>query len=497
MQFQRGSGILLHITSLPSKYGIGDFGPEAYQFVDKLAEAGQKYWQILPINQTGYGDSPYLCLSAFAGNVNLISPEKLAELVPAQNIPPFTTTDGSETTVNFGAVVEYKGSLLNSAFEIFRDTQDQGLIDDFHKFCAANAFWLDDYALFLALRSDNGYATWNEWPEPIRRRDLSTIEDERVKHDDSMFSEKFRQYIFFRQWSELKAYANEKGIKIIGDIPIYVAYDSADVWCNQSKFKLREDGRSYVVAGVPPDYFSKEGQLWGNPTYDWEHMRGDGFSWWINRIKFNLGLFDIVRLDHFIGFARAWEVPAGNKTAEHGEWADIPGMDLFNILRDSLGDLPLIAEDLGEVTIEVEQLRDTFDIAGMRVLQFAFGSHAWNVHLPHNYVRNSVCYTATHDNETTVGWYKAGTKRAKHIKHCLKYLKSKGREINWDMIDAAFRSVADLAIVPMQDVLGLDDSARMNTPATGEGNWSWRVTREQLDSADWQRLRELDELFAR
>jgi len=499
MQFQRGSGILLHITSLPAKYGIGDFGPEAYAFVDKLAEAGQKYWQILPINQTGYGDSPYLCLSAFAGNVSLISPEKLVEAkftsATDRQLPDFSNS----SVVSFGTVIEYKNSVLNATFEQFRDTKDQGLIDDFHKFCSENAWWLDDYSLFLALRSENGHTSWNQWPEPIRRRETEALEQARNDHDPAIFSEKFRQYFFFRQWTELKAYANQKGIKLIGDIPIYVAYDSADVWCNQSKFKLDEGGLPQVVAGVPPDYFSLEGQLWGNPTYDWEQMRGDGFRWWVERIRFNLSLFDIVRLDHFIGFSHAWEVPAGEKTAVNGQWVDIPGVDLFNELRDALGELSLIAEDLGEVTIQVEHLRDSFDISGMRVLQFAFGSHAWNVHLPHNYVRNSVCYTATHDNETTVGWYQTGTKKrkGKHIIHCLKYLKSRGKEIHWDMIDAAHRSVANIAIVPMQDVLGLDNSARMNTPATGEGNWSWRVKGEQLESADWQRLRGIAEFYAR
>ena len=499
MQFQRGSGILLHITSLPSKYGIGDFGPEAYQFVDKLVEGGQKYWQILPLNQTGYGDSPYLCLSAFAGNVYLISPQKLAEfgIRAVDNIEP--PKSGDPNTVDFGAAVEYKISLLNTAFDTFRNTQDQGLIDDFHKFCDENALWLDDYALFRALRAANGHTSWNQWPEPIRGREPSAIEQARAEHDDAIFSEKFRQYIFSKQWFQLKAYANEKGIKIIGDIPIYVAYDSSDVWCNQSKFKLKEDGLPRVVAGVPPDYFSKIGQLWGNPTYDWDRMRTDSFGWWIDRIRFNLGLYDILRLDHFIGFAHAWEVPAGNKTAVEGEWVNIPGTELFSLLRDVLGDLSLIAEDLGEVTIGVDQLRDTFEISGMRVLQFAFGGGYWNPHLPYRHVPNSVVYTATHDNETTVGWYKKGRrmKKAEHIKHCLRFLKSNGKEINWDMIETAYRSVANIAMVPMQDVLGLDNSARMNTPGTGKGNWSWRVTEEQLGSADLDRLRELSEFYAR
>jgi len=457
--FQRGSGILLHITSLPS----GDLGTSAYSFVDKLAEAGQRYWQILPVNQTGYGDSPYGCLSAFAGNVKLIS-----------------TSDALD-------------------FEKFKSTDDQKLANDFHGFCDANWFWLDDYALYTALRVANDYKPWNEWDKPLQMRDSDAVKRAKVENDAAIFEEKFRQFKFFQQWHKLKAYANEKRVTIIGDIPIYVAFDSADVWCNQSKFKLKADGSPAFVAGVPPDFFSSTGQLWGNPVYDWDAMRADGFAWWVERVHQNLRLFDIARIDHFIGLTRAYEVPGDHTTAEHGEWMSVPGPELFNKLKADLGKLPLIAEDLGEVTTEVEHLRDSFGIAGMRVLQFAFGGDAHNIHLPHNHVPHSVVYTGTHDNDTVIGWYKAGSKPRKqeHIKHCLKYLKSNGKEINWDMIAGAFASVGEIAIAQMQDVLGLDNSARMNTPATLGNNWSWRMTEEQLESADFSRLREISEFYGR
>lgn len=459
MQFSRGAGILLHVTSLPS----GDLG-SARDFVDRLADAGQKYWQVLPLGPTGYCGSPYSSFSAFAGNVDLSS---------------------MSYAFRRSEVGTAKAVTLND--------------DAFQHFCNENWFWLNDYALFVALRDASGHKPWNEWPEPIRRREPDALAKANAEHAGATEAERQRQFEFFTQWYDVKEYANGKGIRIIGDIPIYVAYDSCDVWCNQQRFLLNADGTPKVVAGVPPDYFSKTGQLWGNPIYDWQLMRAEAFGWWVERVKMNLSMFDIVRLDHFIGFTRAWQVPAEDETAEHGEWASVPFDDLFNTLRYVLGELPLIAEDLGEVTPAVEHLRDAFGLPGMRVMQFAFGGGPYNIHLPHNHVPNSAVYTGTHDNETTVGWYQTGTKgkRSKHIKHCLKYLKSRGKEINWDMIDAAFRSVATIALVPMQDVLGLDNAARMNTPATTDGNWQWRLTEEQLDGTDWERLRKLAEFYAR
>lgn len=460
MKFQRGAGVLLHITSLPT----GDLS-SAKLFIDQLAEGGQRYWQVLPLNQTGYGGSPYGCLSAFAGNVDLLA----------------------DIDVSADAFVEFKNS------------KDQELANEFHRFCKENWFWLDDYALFQVLRKERDYKAWNEWDEPLRTREPEARKKALDEHDNATFEEKFRQFTFFRKWQEVRAYANEKGIRIIGDVPIYVAYDSADVWCNQSKFKLNDDGSAAFIAGVPPDYFSSTGQLWGFPVYDWEAMRADRFSWWVERVKLNLRLFDIVRIDHFIGLTRAYQVPGDHTTAENGEWIDVPGKEFFSLLSDMVGDLPFIAEDLGEITEEVEDLRDSFGIAPMRVLQFAFGGGAHNIHLTHNHVPHMAAYTATHDNETTVGWYQTGSKPRKqpHIKHCLKYLKSSGKEINWDMIAEAYSSVGEVAIVPMQDVLGLDNSARMNTPGSMENNWAWRMTAEQLKSADWNRLRELKEFYAR
>jgi 4-alpha-glucanotransferase len=460
MKFERGAGILLHVTSLPT----GNFD-STEGFIDRLLEAGQRYWQVLPLNQTGYGGSPYGCLSAFAGNVDLLNPSERSD----------------------------------DAFDEFRNTKDPALADAFHDFCRENWFWLDDYSLFQVLRAANDYKAWNEWDEPLRKRQPEAIKTALKDNDEAIFQEKFRQFNFFRRWEEVRSYANEKGIRIIGDIPIYVAYDSADVWCNQSKFKLNEDGSAAFIAGVPPDYFSSTGQLWGFPVYDWEAMRPDRFSWWAERVKTNLRLFDIVRIDHFIGLTRAYQVPGDHTTAENGEWIDVPGKELFETLSNLIGDLPFIAEDLGEVTNEVEDLRDSFGIAPMRVLQFAFGGDPHNIHLTHNHLPHTSVYTATHDNETTIGWFKTGSKPRKqpHIKHCLKYIKSSGKEIHWDMIGEAFSSVGEIAIAPMQDVLGLDNSARMNTPGSMDNNWTWRMNDEQLAAADWGRLRELTEFFAR
>jgi 4-alpha-glucanotransferase len=446
--FQRGAGVLLHITSLPA----GNFGPSAYAFVDKLAEAGQKYWQILPLTPTSYGGSPYGSLSAFAGNTDLL-----------------TQNDQSKVDANF------------------------------RHFCESNWSWLDDYALFTSLRKANEYRPWNEWQEPLRRRDRTALAYATNEHSNAIDLEKRKQYDFFCQWYALKKYANDNGVRIIGDVPIYVAFDSADVWCNQDKFKLNEHGAPAFVAGVPPDYFSNTGQLWGNPVYNWDALRADGYGWWVERVRQNLRLFDIVRLDHFIGLARAYEVPGDHPTAEHGEWQTVPGTELFLTMKNAFGSLPFIAEDLGEVTKEVEELRDSFGVAPMHVLQFAFGGDPQNTHLPHNHRTHSVVYTGTHDNETTVGWFKSGSKprRQPHIKHCLRYLKTSGKEINWDIITAAFRSVGEIAIVPLQDILGLDNSARMNTPGTMDGNWEWRITQEQLENADWRRIREEAELYGR
>ena len=495
MALPRASGILLHPTSLPGRFGIGDMGLEAYRFVDLLESMGQTYWQILPLGPTGPGNSPYSTFSAFAGNTLLISPQQLADqgLLPESSIneaPEFPND-----YVDYGKVYEWKTQILAQAFETFRSSPLPATSSEFSDFCHRNAWWLDDYATFRAVKAAHGQKPWHEWAEPLRLRDLDALEKAGSQLKREIDAERFYQFLFYRSWSALKAYANEHGIKIIGDIPIFVALDSADVWCNQRQFKLNTDGTPKVAAGVPPDYFSKTGQLWGTPIYDWDAMLSDDFSWWTARIAFSLSTADIVRLDHFIGFARNWEVPGGDRTAENGRWVDVPGEKIFKVLTRRLGPLPVIAEDLGSVTPEVEALRNRYDMPGMRILQYAFGGDPSDANLPHNYIRNTVAYTGTHDNDTTAGWYK---KAAKHERsNCRKYLHSNGRDIPHDMVRAVFASVADTAIVPMQDILGLGSSARMNTPATGDKNWQWRLLSDQLieEVSGW--LRDTTAIYGR
>lgn len=506
MNFPRASGILLHPTSLPSKFGIGDLGDEAYSFVDFLADAKQTYWQILPLGPTGYGDSPYQCFSAFAGNANLISPQKIVEDGFLTNTEINEKPDFPVGRVDFGKVYEWKNHILGLAYERFRLTTSVDLRGKFETFSQEQATWLEDYALFRAVKKSQNQASWQNWNIRLKLRDEKALAQAREDLREEIQSQKFQQWLFFRQWNELKNYCHSKAIKIVGDLPIFVALDSADVWCNPSQFKLNEDGSPKVIAGVPPDYFSATGQLWGNPIYNWEQMRRDGFQWWINRVKAALGTVDVVRVDHFRGFAASWEVPGGDATAQNGRWVNVPGMELFETLKREIDDLPFWAEDLGVITPDVEELRDSFSFPGMRILQFAFGGDTDNHDLPHNYIKNCVAYTGTHDNDTTVGWFdsEAGTgstrdeaqiKREREF--CLDYLKSDGKEIHWDFIRIVWESVADTAIAPMQDLLGLGNEARMNLPASSSGNWYWQCRDGDLSDQIKQRLKNLTELYGR
>ncbi len=495
MRFNRASGILLHPTSLPGDFGIGDLGDRAYEFVNLLAAAGQTYWQILPLGPTGYGDSPYSSYSAFAGNTLLISPEKLVSdgLVGIDVIE--AKPDFPIDKVDYGMVIEWKAWMLSRSFESFQSGAGEPIRDEFDAFDRENEWWLDDYAIFRAVKASQGNSPWYDWAAPLRSRDADALDTVRSQLAREIRAEKFCQFLFFRQWRDLKQHAEDSGVRIIGDIPIFAALDSADVWCNQELFKLQPDGSPTVVAGVPPDYFSNTGQRWGNPIYDWDAMRGNDFGWWSARVAFALQLVDIVRLDHFIGFIQNWEVPGGDETAENGQWAEVPGRGLFESLTRRLGTLPVIAEDLGSLTPEVEALRDHFNFAGMRILQYGFGGDPRDSHLPHNYVNNCVAYTGTHDNNTTVGWYRSAPKDQRAL--CRKYLNSNGRQPHWELIRAAFASVADTAIVPMQDVLGLGADTRMNTPATAGNNWKWRLGPDDLSDERMERLKEITAMYGR
>jgi 4-alpha-glucanotransferase len=485
----------LHPTSFPGPYGIGDLGPEAYKFVDFLVSAGQSLWQVLPLGPTGYGDSPYACYSAFAGNTLLVSPEQLFKegLLDAA---PTAASDRSQ--VDFGEAHRLKDQILRSAYERYTKTTDTSLRSAFETFAQLQSHWLEDYALFRALKDANGGVAWNEW-EPA-------LESARDELREEVEAHMFYQFLFFRQWFALKTYANERGISIVGDLPIFVAHDSADVWTNPEQFKLDKNGKPIVVAGVPPDYFSSTGQLWGNPLYNWDRMLADGFKWWIERVRATLTVVDIARVDHFRGFAACWEIPGGDKTAERGQWVEAPGKELFTAIRKTLGELPIIAEDLGVITPDVVALREEFGFPGMRILQFGFGSDSKNIDLPHNYVPNVVAYTGTHDNDTTVGWFKSvagegSTRTAEQIererKFCMDYLNTDGKEIHWDLIRGVLASVANTAIVPLQDLLGLGTEARMNLPNSTEGNWAWRYQAGALTDKIATRLKDLTQLYGR
>jgi 4-alpha-glucanotransferase len=507
VEFHRASGILLHPTSLPGPFGIGDLGPEAYRFVDFLADTGQTLWQILPLGPTGYGNSPYMCFSAFGGNALLISLEKLAEegLLDPSDLkqPPAFPTD----RVDYGQVIDYKIPLLTNSFQRFKEKSSTKYPDDYYAFCDLNAFWLEDYALFMALKDAYEGREWTTWDEGTTKQDPEALARWRNKHAERIQFRKYVQYVFFKQWQSLKNYCHKKDIRIIGDIPIYVAHDSAEVWSNRELFYLDEQGKPFVVAGVPPDYFSAIGQRWGNPIYRWDVMAHQGFQWWIDRFRINASLVDIVRLDHFRGFEAYWEIPATEPTAVNGRWVKGPGIALFNAVKTAFGPLQIIAEDLGVITPEVDILRDQLGFPGMRILQMAFGKDPKAPeYRSHNHIKNCAVYTATHDHNTTVGWFKARPgsfttqtqeEVEKEREYALHYMSTDGMEIHWDFIRLALGSVAHWAIFPLQDVLGLGTESRMNLPGTPQGNWEWRFTWNLLTPSILQRLTALTRIYER
>lgn len=495
MKFERAGGVLLHPTSLPGPYGIGDIGPAAHRWLDFLAESGCGLWQVLPLGPTGYGDSPYQSFSAFAGNPYLISPEALLAdgLLEAQLLEE--RPDFPAGKVDYGAVIAWKQGLLERAFERFRQANPLALQQEFRAFEAESAPWLEDFALFMALKAAYGGGPWVDWPAHLRARQPGALEQARRDLSLEVEREKFYQFLFHRQWAALRDHARRNAIRIIGDVPIFVAHDSAEVWARPELFYLDEQGKPTVVAGVPPDYFSRTGQLWGNPLYRWELHARSGYAWWLQRLNAVLKLVDIVRLDHFRGFAGYWEVPATEKTAEIGRWVPGPGQEFFRAVREALGELPIIAEDLGVITPEVIEMREAFGLPGMKIIQFAFHGDPKEPFLPHNHTPNSVVYTGTHDNDTSRGWY--GRVPEGEREFYRRYLDRDGNNVAWDFIRAAWSSVAAFALAPMQDFLDLGNEARMNYPGNPSGNWTWRMSGGEMSAALSAKIRELNFLYDR
>lgn len=498
MNFKRSGGVLLHPTSLPGRYGIGDLGPQAFRFVDWLVSTGCSLWQVLPLGPTGYGDSPYQCFSAFAGNPYLISFDALIEdgLLAEDDFASMPKL--AEASVDYGQLIPWKLYLLEKAFSRLPSTS-QEYRAEFKTFQTENASWLDDYVLFMAIKEANGGGPWSDWDEAIRKRKKNALDKARAEHANAIIRHSFYQFLFFRQWNRLRDYAHNKGITIIGDIPIFIAYDSADAWANPKLFFLDENSLPTVVAGVPPDYFSATGQLWGNPLYKWSAHKKTGYEWWIERLRSVLDLVDIVRLDHFRGFAGYYEIPFGSPTAETGRWMTGPGKDFFETLYPALTQtkgetMPIIAEDLGVITPDVVELRNSFRLPGMKILQFGFDNPA-NPFLPHHYPKNCVAYTGTHDNDTVRGWYDTAPETERDLAR--RYLGTDGSDIAWRMVRSVWSSVAVYALAPMQDLLDLGGEARMNFPSRLGGNWEWRMSEADLSESLASRLRELNELFSR
>ncbi|GAX60532.1 4-alpha-glucanotransferase [Candidatus Scalindua japonica] len=496
---KRGSGILLHITSLPSPYGIGDFGREAYRFADLLAESNQSFWQILPLNQTSvvYDNSPYSSVSAYAGNTILISPDIMVDdgfLLKSdiENHPSFPME-----SVDYSAVLKYKKEIFSIAFEKNRSRLAEH--HEFNKFCNENLSWLKDYSLFVSIKKHFNSIDWSKWPENLRDRKKKELKQWEEKLQENILREHFLQYLFFKQWHSLKDYCESMGLQIIGDLPIYVNYDSADVWANPEIFKLNNEKKPVYVAGVPPDYFSETGQLWGHPVYDWAVLKKTGYSWWINRIKHNLRSFHMFRLDHFRGFVGYWEIPEGEEFATNGQWQEAPAEDFFNTLLKHFDSLPIIAEDLGVITPDVKDIIRQFGFPGMKVLLFAFGEDLpSNPYAPHNYTKNCVAYTGTHDNNTVKGWFKSETS-AEEKKRIIDYIGHEVSEdqIHWELIKLVMSSVANMVIIPMQDIIGLEEDSRTNLPASSNGNWRWRFVPESLSPLITKKLSEMTIIYGR
>jgi len=505
MTWKRASGILLHPTCLPGQFGIGDLGESADNFVDFLVASGQKFWQILPLGPTGYEHSPYtMNYSAFAGNPLMISLAQLVKegLLKQEELKPLPeSSESAYSRVNFDQVIPQKYQYLKLAFERFRLTLENQPNPQFASFCQEQAWWLDDYVLFMALLEANNGQAWNTWSKDIARREPQALKEQTEALKDDILYHKFLQFKFFEQWKALRQYANKRNIQIIGDVSIYVCHNSADVWANQDNFALDPETLEVAwMAGVPPDYFSETGQLWGNPVYNWEHLQKTDYAWWIDRFKATLQYVDIVRIDHFRGFEAFWRIPAGETNGMKGEWIKAPGEEFFEKLGNTLGNIPVLAEDLGIITPEVEELRDRFNFPGMRILMFAFGENAQNAYLPHNYVQNSVVYPGTHDNDTIIGWWeKAKEKEKQHVAEYLGYSHYQEiKEINWVFVRMALASVANLAIIALQDVLDLDNRARMNDPSINAGNWRWRFTNSDLLTQELsEKLLKLNQLYSR
>ena len=495
--FPRSSGILLHPSSLYGKYGIGTLGNSAIEFIDFLDRSNQKLWQVFPLGPTGYGDSPYQCFSAFAGNSYLIDLENLINLGLLETADADKAELGSDPeSIDYGLLYKNKLPLLRKAYENYKKADNEQMKFEIEIFKSENSFWLEDYSLFISLKYYFKGQEWSKWDEDILLRKESALKKYKKLLKDDIEYNNFVQYLFFNQWAKIKGYANSKGISIIGDIPIFVAFDSADAWANPEIFLFDKERKPIDVAGVPPDYFSETGQLWGNPLFDWEKLKEGGYKWWIERVRANLKTADIIRIDHFRGFESYWAVPAGEKTAIIGEWRKGPGIDFFKSIKAALGDLPIIAEDLGNLTNEVVELRNETGFPGMKILQFAFDSDEENDYLTHSYDHNCVVYTGTHDNDTITGWY------SKASEHDKEYVRDyfdiyTDNEIHWRFIKAAWRSVANMALAPMQDFFGLDSEARMNIPGVADGNWKWRMKEEALTTVLSDEIKRITKLYGR